>query len=84
MTTQGIQGYIFREIKNEPRDIFIKYKNEVENQLNKKIKRLRTNRGREDESNPFNYFCEDHGIIHKTTPPYSPESNGVAKKKKRP
>ena len=71
MTTQGIQGYIFREIKNEPRDVFIKYKNEVENQLSKKIKMLSTDRGGEYESNPFNSFCEDHGIIHETTPPYS-------------
>ena len=39
---------------------------------------LRTDRGGEYESNPFNSFCEDHGIIHETTPTYSPESNGVA------
>ena len=84
MTTQGIQGYIFREIKNEPRDVFIKYKNEVENQLSKKIKRLRTNRGGEHESNPLNSFCEDHGIIHETTPHYFLESNGVTKMKMRP
>ena len=55
----------------------------MENQLDKKMKRLRTNRGGEDESNPFNYFCEDHGIIHETTPSYSLESNGVAKRKNR-
>ena len=39
---------------------------------------LRTDRGGEYESNPFNSFCEDHGIIQETTPTYSPESNGVA------
>ena len=55
----------------------------MENQLSKKIKRLRTDRGGEFESNPFNSFCEDHGIIHKTTPPYSPKSNGVAEKTNR-
>ena len=37
--------------------------------------------GREYESNPFNTFCDEHGIIHETTPPYSPESNGVAERK---
>ena len=58
-------------------------KSEVENQLSKKIKSLRTDRGGEYESNPFNSFCEDHGIIHETTPPYSPKSNGVAKRKNK-
>ena len=74
--------YLLRN-KDKARDVFIKYTNEVENQLSKKIKRLRTDRGGEYESNPFNSFCEDHGIIHETTPPYSPESNGVAERKNR-
>ena len=39
-------------------EMFIKYKNEVENQKNKRIKRLRTDRGGEYESNPFKKFCE--------------------------
>ena len=63
--------YLLRN-KDETRDVFIKYKNEVENQLSKKIKRLKTNRGGEYESNPFNSFCEDHGIIHETTSLYFP------------
>ena len=61
----------------------LRNKNEVKNQLSKKIKRLITDRGGEYESNPFNYFCEDHEIIQETTPPYSIESNGVAKRKNR-
>ena len=55
----------------------------MENQLSKKIKRLRIDKRGEYESNPFNSFCADHGIIHKTTPPYSPESNGIAERKNR-
>ena len=74
--------YLLRN-KDEARYVFIKYKNEVENQVSKKIKRLRTDRGGEYESNPFNSFCEDHGIIHETTPPYSPKSNGVVERKNR-
>ena len=74
--------YLLRN-KNEAKDAFMKYKNEMENQLSKKIKRLRINRGGKYESNPFNSFFEDHGIIHETTLLYSPKSNGVAERKNR-
>ena len=31
----------------------------------------------------FNDFCVKEDIIHEVTPPYSPESNGVAERKNR-
>jgi hypothetical protein len=74
--------YLLRS-KDEALEMLIKYKTEVENQKNKRIKRLRTDRGGEYESNPFSEFCEQNGIIHEVTPPYSPESNGVAERKNR-
>ena len=74
--------YLLRN-RDETMDAFIKYKNEVANQLSKKIKRLRSDRGGEYEPNPFNTFCEERGIIHENTPPYSLESNGVIERKTR-
>ncbi|KAJ0008485.1 hypothetical protein Pint_29037 [Pistacia integerrima] len=74
--------YLLR-IKDEVIKMFLTYKNEVENQLNKKIKRLRTYKGGEYESNDFNSFCRDHGVQHDTIPPYSPQSNGVAERKNK-
>ena len=68
--------------KGEAIKKFVLYKNEVENQLNRKIKVLRSDRGGEYES-PFVDLCAQHGIIHETTAPYSPQSNGVAKRKNR-
>ena len=56
--------YLLRN-KDEARDVFIKYKNEVENQLSKKIKRLRTDREGEYESNPFNFFVKIMGSFMK-------------------
>jgi transposase InsO family protein len=48
------------------------YKVEVENQLEKKIKHFRSNRGGEYFSNEFDSFCVEHGIIHEMALPYSP------------
>ncbi|GKV39169.1 hypothetical protein SLEP1_g46977 [Rubroshorea leprosula] len=48
-----------------------------------KIKRFRSDRGGEYDSNEFNKFIQSLGIIHETTPPYSPSSNGVAERKNR-
>ena len=43
---------------------------------------LRSDRGGEYESQ-FVDVCAQHGIIHETTTPYSPQSNGVAERKNR-
>ena len=50
-----IRVYLLRN-KDEAMDAFIRYKNEVENQLSKKIKRLRFDKGGDYEFNPFNTF----------------------------
>ena len=73
--------YLLRS-KNEALESFIYYKKEIENQINKKIKVLRSDGGGEYES-PFGEFCSQHGIVHQTTAPHSPQQNGVAERKNR-
>jgi hypothetical protein len=58
--------------KDEALHYFKIYKVEVENQLEKKIKHVRSDCDREYVSNVFTLFCKEHGIIHERTPPYSP------------
>jgi hypothetical protein len=58
--------------KDEALNYFKDYKAEVENQLKRKIKRLRSDRGGEYFSSEFSEFYVEHGIIHEKTPPYSP------------
>ena len=48
--------------------MFQHFKNEVENQLDRKIKVIRSERGGEYEA-PFGDFCSQHGIIHKLLHP---------------
>lgn len=73
--------YLLRS-KDEALEMFKNYKTEVENQLGRKIKIIRSDRGGEYEA-PFVEFCSQHGIIHQTTAPYSPQQNGIAERKNR-
>jgi hypothetical protein len=69
--------------KDAALNYFKTYKTEVENQLEKKIKRFRSNRGGEYFSNEFDLFYVEHDIMHERTPPYSSQSNGAAERKNR-
>ena len=51
--------------------MFKHYKNQVENQLSKKIKMIRSDKCGEYEA-PFDEFYLEHSIIHQTTAPYLP------------
>jgi hypothetical protein len=55
--------------KDKALHYFKTYKAEVENQLERKINHVRTDRGGEYFLNLFTLFCEEHGIIHERTPP---------------
>ena len=68
--------------KGEAIEKFVLYKNEVRINSIGKLKVLRSDRGGEYESS-FVDLCAQHRIIHETTAPYSPQSNGVAKWKNR-
>ena len=59
--------------KDEALNSFKTYKAEVENQLEKKIKVIRSDRGGEYESAAFSDFCAQNGIVHQTTAPYTPQ-----------
>ncbi|GKC56666.1 retrotransposon protein, putative, ty1-copia subclass [Tanacetum coccineum] len=56
---------------------------EVENQLGKTIKSLRSDRGGEYMSQEFLDHLKEHGIIAHRTPPYTPQHNGVSERRNR-
>ena len=67
----------------EALDCFKRYSTLVENQLNTKIKSLRTDRGREYLSNLFKAYCAKKGIARQLTIPYMLQQNGVAERRNR-
>ncbi|GKA70026.1 retrotransposon protein, putative, ty1-copia subclass [Tanacetum coccineum] len=59
------------------------FQKEVENQLEKTIKSLRSDRGGEYMSQEFLDHLKDHGIIAHRTPPYTSQHNGVSERRNR-
>jgi transposase InsO family protein len=69
--------------KDEAFSMFKRYKYEVENKKEKKIKILRTDRGGEYFPHEFSTFSKEHGIMHQKSAPYTPQQNGLAERKNR-
>ncbi len=64
--------------KSETFEKFKEFQKEVENQLNKRIKHLRSDQGGEYLSYEFNMHLKDCGIIPQITPAGTPQRNGVS------
>ncbi|KAL0540288.1 hypothetical protein IC582_024522 [Cucumis melo] len=69
--------------KSDAYEMFKVFVTEIENQFNKRIKILRSDRGTEYDSIAFNEFYNSKGIIHETITPYSSEMSGKTERKNR-
>ena len=69
--------------KSEVYTHFVAWKTLVENQLNRKLKILRTDNGMEYLSNDMKCHLSENGIRHELTVPYTPQQNGVAERANR-
>ncbi|GJU45261.1 retrotransposon protein, putative, ty1-copia subclass [Tanacetum coccineum] len=75
-------GYVYLiKHKHEVFEMFKTFQNEVENQLEKTIKALRSDRGGDYLSQEFLDHLRSRGIISQLTPPYTPQHNGVSERK---
>nr|GEZ80198.1 hypothetical protein [Tanacetum cinerariifolium] len=72
--------YLFKR-KHEVFETFNVFKNEVENQLGKTIKALRSNRGGKYISQEFKDYLKACGIVQQLTTPYTPQHNCVSEKR---
>ena len=63
--------------------VFWNFKAKVENESGYKIQILRSDNGKEYTSNSFNSFCEEAGIQHQLTAPYTPQKNRVSERRNK-
>ncbi|RVW87111.1 Retrovirus-related Pol polyprotein from transposon TNT 1-94 [Vitis vinifera] len=56
--------------------------NMVENQSSCRMQKIRSDNGKEYTNEIFDKFCEEAGIEHQLTTPYSPQQNGVSNSSK--
>lgn len=73
----------FLKTKDEVFDSFVEFMNKPETELNKKIKKVRSDNGTEFVNQRFENLFKEKGIQHQRTVPYNPESNGVAERTNR-
>ncbi|WZZ64833.1 hypothetical protein YC2023_076203 [Brassica napus] len=69
--------------KDRVLDAFKNFQSYVSNQYNAKIKIFRSDNGGEYTGNAFKNHLAQHGILHQTSCPYTPQQNGVAERKNR-
>jgi transposase InsO family protein len=60
---------------------FKKIKASAETELGEKLRAIRTDRGGEFNSQLVTIFCNETGIKHYTTTPYTPQQNGVVERR---
>ena len=75
--------YMWTIILKEKSEAFDRLKRLVEQETKASIKTLRTNMGGEFTSQEFQTFCDDNGVNHHLTAPYSPQQNGVVERRNR-
>jgi len=73
----------FLQEKSEALSSFKSFNARVETESKKTIKSLRTDRGGEYCSDEFSTFCVNHVIRKELTTTYTPQQNGVSKRKNR-
>ncbi|GJW57775.1 retrotransposon protein, putative, ty1-copia subclass [Tanacetum coccineum] len=77
-------GYVYLlKYKHEVFETFKVFKNEVENQLGKTIKALRSDRGGEYIIQDFKDYLKACRIVQQLTSPYTPQHNGVSERRNR-
>ncbi|CAN1215725.1 Retrovirus-related Pol polyprotein from transposon TNT 1-94, partial [Linum perenne] len=69
--------------KDETVSKFKIWTKKIQNELNEKVRSIRSDNSGEFIGDKFKDFCDENGITHYFSAPGTPQQNGVAKRKKR-
>jgi len=73
----------FLRSKDHAYDVLNNFCTQIKSEKEAKILKIRSDHGSEFENEPFEAFCEKHGIIHEFSSPRTPQQNGVVERKNR-
>jgi transposase InsO family protein len=71
----------FLQYKSETQEVLKKFLKRTRNKFDAKIKRIRSHNGTEFKNTQVEDFLDEEGIKHEFSVPYTPQQNGVAKRK---
>jgi transposase InsO family protein len=67
--------------KSETQEVLKKFLNRAQNKFDAKVKRIRSDNGTEFKNTKVEDFLDEEGIKHEFLAPYTPQQNGMAKRK---
>jgi transposase InsO family protein len=71
----------FLQGKNETQEVIKKFLRRAQNEFDVKVKNIRSDNDTEFKNTQVEGFLDEEGIKHEFSAPYTPQQNGVAKKK---
>ncbi|KAJ0720223.1 putative RNA-directed DNA polymerase [Helianthus annuus] len=74
---------MFLKSKDETFDSLMALFKRIENLYQRLICRIRSDNGTEFKNSKMEEFCDERGILHEFSAPYTPQQNGIAERKNR-
>jgi transposase InsO family protein len=73
----------FLQDKSETQEVLKKFLKMAQNEFDAKVKRIRSDNGTEFKNTQVEDYLDKEGIKHEFLAPYTPQQNGVAKRKNK-
>jgi transposase InsO family protein len=82
MISQDTRVFFLHD-KSEVASIFKKFAKKAQNEFDCKIKKIRSDNGKEFDNTNIHEYCDEIGIKHEVSVTYTSQQNGVVERKNR-